>query len=611
MKNKRQIILTSLIALVIVLITVGVTYAFFTYKANGTTVSTITSGGITFHYKEMSGIGRGISITDALPVASNSAAKASNKTFDFKIKSTTTATTDIPFTVTARMSDNSDSIMGNIIDMYLTTVSNNIETPTDLFDNLDANDNPIYVKYNELSQYTPEHTYTEKVIYTGTAYRNYEQDFKLRMWIDEGINLNTGNGTSNYNNKTFSVTINVYASGNILTEEDMNLKKSTSLTTLSINNETSLYQNGVANYTTTTTDNSITLNIVPNNTNATVDIIKTDSTYTNPIVMNNNGIKPISAVNRTYALTDGENYFKIVVTPEDTNEQSQEYHLQVTKLISLKEQILAENTEIKTNPTLTSATSTNGENGLYEMTTSNGYGGTGTKTYFFRGDVTNNVVIFANQKWRIVRINEDGTIRLILDKGINDNELYKLKDNNSDYRGMYYSYGKNYTITELTSWYNNNIVGADREKVVTGNYFCEAARVKSDSSFTSGNVSMAMYNNYTPSLECPEDRNGFGYINSSIGLLTYDEVVLAGAYYNVSNQTYYLYKGIDGNNNYDWWTMTPAGRANNPGVCDWYLNGGSTLKGYFVDRTYAIRPVINIKGTAGIIIDSNGYYVVQ
>ncbi|MEG0799493.1 MAG: type II secretion system protein, partial [Bacilli bacterium] len=35
-------------------------------------------------------------------------------------------------------------------------------------------------------------------------------------------------------------------------------------------------------------------------------------------------------------------------------------------------------------------------------------------TYFFRGSVQNNYVSFAGKMWRIVRINEDGTVKLIL-----------------------------------------------------------------------------------------------------------------------------------------------------------------------------------------------------
>ena len=45
--------------------------------------------------------------------------------------------------------------------------------------------------------------------------------------------------------------------------------------------------------------------------------------------------------------------------------------------------------------------------GIYEETTSKG------KTYYYRGDVENNYLVFADKYWRIIRINEDGTVRII------------------------------------------------------------------------------------------------------------------------------------------------------------------------------------------------------
>ena len=207
MNRKKEKIMVLLLVLSIILVTTGTTLAFFTYKATGETVSTITTGGITFHYKEMQGKGHGISISDALPVASNDNAKRSNDYFDFKITSTVTDGVQIPYTVTARMSDDSDSIMGNIINIYLTEVDGNSETATALFSG-------DLVKYNNLEDYENRGSYTEKVIYRDTvSSASYEKNFRLRMWIDQNTNLNTGNGTSNYNNKTFSITVNVNATG--------------------------------------------------------------------------------------------------------------------------------------------------------------------------------------------------------------------------------------------------------------------------------------------------------------------------------------------------------------------------------------------------------------
>ena len=53
MKNKRYAIIIAIVAVLsFVLITAGVTYAFFSYIKTGTTENTIQAGSITFHYDE-------------------------------------------------------------------------------------------------------------------------------------------------------------------------------------------------------------------------------------------------------------------------------------------------------------------------------------------------------------------------------------------------------------------------------------------------------------------------------------------------------------------------------------------------------------------------------
>ena len=206
MKNKLKTTAVMFAFLALLVITTGVTMAFFTYNATGETLNTITVGGITFHYREMQGKGNGISIKDALPVSDNGNAKTSDDYFEFKITSTTTGGVEIPYVVTARMNPSSDSILGDIVDMYLTEVDGG-ETPTELFSG-------TLPKYNELEQYDGVSGYTEKIIYTDTVTStDYEKVFRLRMWIDQNTELNTGDGTSDYNNKEFSVTVNVYAVG--------------------------------------------------------------------------------------------------------------------------------------------------------------------------------------------------------------------------------------------------------------------------------------------------------------------------------------------------------------------------------------------------------------
>ena len=253
------------------------------------------------------------------------------------------------------------------------------------------------------------------------------------------------------------------------------------------------------------------------------------------------------------------------------------------------EVILSNNTLINAEPTLTTTSLEAGDaDGLYKSTDTN----SGKPTYYFRGNVDNNYVSFAGFTWRIVRINEDGTIRMIMQDGINNNTKYIFNSNYNNYTYMYYS--NSAAKTTLDNWYNDNI-GSNSDlssKVVSGNYFCEQAKVKYSSSYTSGSAIMTVYTSYVPNFKCETDGNGYGLVNTNVGLITYDEIAYAGGYYGFDNDKIYL------NNNSDYKSMSPAGvdsysarisgsRFNTKptSIADYYVfNADSTL-----------RPVINLK----------------
>ena len=72
-------------------------------------------------------------------------------------------------------------------------------------------------------------------------------------------------------------------------------------------------------------------------------------------------------------------------------------------------------------------------------------------SYYFRGDVLNNYVYFANSSWRIIRINGDGTIRMIYDgtsahangeastdRHVNEIDFNSIPSNDNTYMGYMY-----------------------------------------------------------------------------------------------------------------------------------------------------------------------------
>ena len=248
--------------------------------------------------------------------------------------------------------------------------------------------------------------------------------------------------------------------------------------------------------------------------------------------------------------------------------------------------ILKNNKVINKEPTLTtSSNNTSDESGLYKSTNTN----SGT-TYYFRGNVENNYVSFAGFTWRIVRINEDGTIRIIMQDGINSNANIAFNSNYNNYTYMYYTNSQ--VKSTLESWYQTNIGSKTNlaSKVASGNYYCEQAKAKYDDSHTSGNATITTYDKYTPDFKCSNDGNNKGVVNASVGLLTYDEVVYAGGYLGQSNNSYYLY-----NNTY-FWTMSPGGfRDSYSHSRVWRVNYTGDVDINYVNSSHCLRPVLILK----------------
>ena len=288
--------------------------------------------------------------------------------------------------------------------------------------------------------------------------------------------------------------------------------------------------------------------------------------------------------------TSFDNYnWKLTLPNTNEEEITCEFVFRDTQTLANK--ILSSNTLITDTPTLTtSSNNTSDKSGLYSSTATN----TGKPTYYFRGNVENNYVSFAGQTWRIVRINEDGTVRIVMQDGINSNANIVFNSNYNNYTYMYYTNSQ--VKTTLESWYQTNIgsKGVLANKVVNSNYYCEQAKAKGDSNYTSGSATMTTYNKYTPDFKCTTDGNGKGVVNASIGLLSYDEVVHAGGYYNQSNSNYYLY-----NSSISWWTMSPAGLSSGRSRV-WHVYYNSSFGSVDVNFTYRLRPVLNLNANTKI-----------
>lgn len=225
-KKSTGLLLSILGVISLVLITAGVTYAFFSYTKEGLTENTISTGTITFYYDEKEAEGNGINITDALPMSDEEgkALEGDNNVFNFNITSTVTGNANIPYTVTVRKDTTVSTLAEDQVKIYLATDAegtNYTETEgvVSTFADLDA---PADITL-------PDGT-VEKVMFTGTVAANtadYSEDFVLRMWIDgettnasdysayEFVKKDLVTGADALNVKTIAAT-----AGNILTSTE-------------------------------------------------------------------------------------------------------------------------------------------------------------------------------------------------------------------------------------------------------------------------------------------------------------------------------------------------------------------------------------------------------
>ena len=247
--------------------------------------------------------------------------------------------------------------------------------------------------------------------------------------------------------------------------------------------------------------------------------------------------------------------------------------------LTFKEKVLGENN---------SNIVTTGD-GLYSKTTS-----TGT-TYYFKGAVENNYVKFADKVWRIVRINEDGTMRLITQDNVIERQLFNSTYN--PYDKMYYTNSEIKTAVE--NWYKTNITDKGFDgKVASGNYFCEQAKVVWKTSYTAGSATVVTIDNYTPSFDCTTDGNGKGVVSGKVGLITVDEVLFAGGVM-ASSSNFYLKNGSI------YWMMSPAGfRTSNDVANAWYVDDDGYINGTSVDNILDVRPVLSL--SADTLVSGSG-----
>ena len=297
------------------------------------------------------------------------------------------------------------------------------------------------------------------------------------------------------------------------------------------------------------------------------------------------------------------------------------------------------------------------DRGLYTM--EDDYG----TSYYYRGSVTNNYVYFGGYYWRIIRLNGDGSIRLLyagerpdatgnnLNMKLTDSSLgytnrttspFNNQRTNPGYVGYMYGSTFNSTYEEtnanendsdikkyLDSWYKQNIEDKGLSEYIADSGFCNDRSLSSranngDGVQTTGNHTYyagytRYYETHSPILTCPNPTNDLFTTSTSetgnkaltypIGLITVDELMLGGLSGDNLNRLSYTYSSSS------YWTMSPSYFNVTCAAADEFLaNSVGYANNSWVTYSLGVRAVINLKSDvqiSGGIGTANDPFVVQ
>ncbi len=201
--------------------------------------------------------------------------------------------------------------------------------------------------------------------------------------------------------------------------------------------------------------------------------------------------------------------------------------------------------------------------------------------FYFRGSVHNNYVLFADTLWRIVKINEDGSVKLILNEDLESMSKYYESIDAIDF-------GNSEIKKALDSFYDINLS-------YYSDYIINEKYCNDNSLVDSNNLTYAAYNraqiDYIATYTCIGEE-----INSKIALLTVDEAMFAGATSSEDNKSIYLINDTTDN---DFYLMSGAKYSSNyyPFLIS---ENGKIISNVAGNLLRSIRPVISLSKNVNV-----------
>lgn len=299
-----------------------------------------------------------------------------------------------------------------------------------------------------------------------------------------------------------------------------------------------------------------------------------------------------------------------------------------TLLYKIRTSYTADGASTKTTPGRANATANEGV-----RTSPDDYG----TSYYYRGNINNNYVEFANMCWRILRVTGNGDIKLVLYNGNAESVNNPCSNVKSVYAPFsYYKMGSstNYHYKAFNSLdtgyvYTGFMYGPETDITVNSTDSIALSSLKGfydqflrkynsmiadtiycgdKSGTTASNVLSRIYR--SPTLTCPADakggkagsytatdivngngklrgNDGYGSKPYKIGLLSADEVAFAGLTTSSANTSTFLGYSAEGDT---YWTMSSAGNGSPYEV--FFVKDGTSIDYDILTERHYIRPVI-------------------
>ncbi len=552
MKRRENVVIIVILVLMLVAI-IGVSYAAFSFSQQGNTPNTITTGSITMTYTESD---NKISLNGALPTTDKTGTVrlTAGEYFDFNVSSQITGDVNINYEISAKEVGDG-TIDGSNIKLYLTKLND------------DGTEEALMVPevYNveaNANDYTGRPS-GEMSLYTSSMNSSESNNYRLRMYVDEGYNPQGDGG-----NLTFTVQINVYGKAgdkyvpettqDILEDNEVQVEKTQMFDYASNGSYLESFTQQAPQYG--TDPSQITSGVY------SIEDADGTSYYYRGNVTNNN-VQFGEYTEDYYVYDDGYgSYYQSLESCLEANGGS------------------ADCTRVK----LASA---------------------GDKMY-----------------WKIVRVNGDGSLRLIYNGTSATPDFsdlahsyavgiapYNLEYNDPKYAGYTYDNGTDsFAKREVDTWYENSLGDTIYDSKVMGGRFCsDSSGYKLASEYDLNPVlfggdieGIYLYSSWgerlggrvknsftvnTPTLSCPDtDETYGGSYRLKAGLITADELALAGESFGVVGNSYLN----PGDFEMYYWTMTPAAFTYGDAyVWNEYV---SLFNGNVVNSGDAVRPVINV-----------------